>query len=309
MSSQITTAFVEQYSSTVQHLCQQRDSRFETRVRRETQQGKSEFFEQLGATAAVKRTSRHGDTPRVDSNHQRRACYLNDYEWADLIDQQDKIKLLIDPTSNYLQSAKMAFNRSKDDEILTAAFASSYADQGTGNGAVSAVTFPTSTATNVIPVNYIATAPAGSGANTGMTLAKWIRAKSLLTTAEPPEGSRMFIAISQQQVDDMLNNVAQVSSRDYTDAQAMATGKIDRFLGLEVIRHERTINRNTSTDIDTCLAYVEEGLLLSTGEDMVTRVSERSDKSYAIQPYARMSIGATRMQEAEVVSIACDRSP
>lgn len=309
MSSQITNAFVEQYRSNITHLVQQRTSRFESRVRRESQTGKSEFFEQLGATAAVKRTSRHGDTPRVDSNHQRRACYLNDYEWADLIDQQDKIKLLIDPTSAYNMSAKMAFERSKDDEILTAALGTSYADTGSGNGTVSAVVFPTSTATNTIPVNYIATAPAGSGANTGMTLAKWIRVKSLLTTAEPPEGSRMFIAISQQQVDDMLNNVSQVSSKDYTDAQAMSTGEIPKFLGLEVVRHERTINRNTSTDIDTCVGWVEEGLLLSVGEDIVTRVSERADKSYATQPYTRMSIGATRMQEPEVVSVACDRSP
>lgn len=309
MSSQITTAFVEQYGSTLQHLVQQGDSRFAGKTRVESQKGKSEFFEQLGATSAVRRTSRHGDTPRVDSNHQRRACYLNDYEWADLIDQQDKIKLLIDPASSYLRSAQMAFNRSKDDEVLTAALGTSYADTGSGNGSVSAVTFPTSTATNVVPVNYIATAPAGSGANTGMTLAKWIRAKSLLTTAEPPQGSRMFIVVSQQQIDDMLNNVTQVSNKDYTDIQALASGNIDRFCGLEVIRHERTINRNTSTDIDTCFAYVEEGLLLSMGEDFVTRVSERADKSYAIQPYARMSIGACRMQEPEVVSIACDRSP
>jgi hypothetical protein len=308
MSNQITTAFVEQYSSTLQHLVQQGDSRFAGKTRVESQKGKSEFFEQLGATSAVKRTSRHGDTPRVDSNHQRRAVYLNDYEWADLIDQQDKLKLLIDPTSSYLRNAQMAFNRSKDDEIIAAATGTAYADTGGGSGAVSAVTFPTSTTTNVVPVNYIPTAPAGSGANTGMTLGKWLRAKSILTTAEPPQGSKFFIVVSQQQIDDMLNNVTQVSSADYANVKALVDGTIDRFAGLEVIRTERT-TRNTSTDIDTCFAYVEEGLLLSVGEDMVTRVSERDDKSYAIQPYARMSIGATRMQEPEVVSIACDRSP
>jgi hypothetical protein len=308
MSQQITTAFVEQYSSTLQHLVQQRDSRFAGKTRTESQKGKSEFFEQLGATAAVKRTSRHADTPRVDSNHQRRAVYLNDYEWSDLIDQQDKIKLLIDPASSYLMAAKMAFNRSKDDEIIAAATGTAYADTGSGNGAVSAVTFPSSTTTNTIVVNYINGAPAGSGANTGLTLAKVIRANSMLETAEPPEGSRKFLVVSRQQIDDMLNNVAQVSSKDYADVKALQEGTITKFGGFEWIRTERT-TRNTSTDIDTCFAYVEEGLLLSVGEDIVTRVSERSDKSYAVQPYARMSIGATRMQEPEVVSIACDRSP
>lgn len=289
-------------------LVQQGDSRFAGKTRVESQKGKSEFFEQLGATTAVKRTARHGDTPRVNSNHQRRAVYLNDYEWSDLIDQQDKIKLLIDPTSPYLRSAQMAFNRSKDDEIIAAATGTAYADVGTGNGAVSATILPTSTATNVVPVNYIATAPAGSGANTGLTLAKLIRVKSLLTVSEPPMGSKMYFVHSQQQMDDLLNNVAQVSSSDYNNVKALVEGSTSRFVGLDFIRSER-VTRNTSTDIDTCFGYVEEGLLLSVGEDFTSRVSERADKSYSVQAYARMSIGATRMQEPEVVTVACDRSP
>jgi len=306
MSSQITVPMVEQYRANIQHLCQQRDSRLESRVRRESQTGKSSFFEQLGSTAAVKRTSRHADTPRVDSNHQRRACYLNDYEWADLIDEQDKIKLLQDPTSSYLQSAKMAFNRSKDDEIIAAATATSYADTGSGNGTVQAVSFPSSQA---VVVNHLAGVPAGSGANTGLTLAKVIQAASLLRRAEPPEGSRMFFVFRQQQGDDLLNNVAQVSNKDYGDVQALVTGTMEgkRWMGFEWVRSERLAV--SASDIATCLAYVEEGLLLSVGEDIVTRVTERADKSYATQPYARMSIGATRMQEVEVVSVACDQSP
>lgn len=305
MSQQINNAFVEQYSSTLQHLVQQSDCRFAGKTRVESQHGKTEFFEQLGATAAVKRTSRHGDTPRVEANHQRRAVFLNDYEWSDLIDQQDKVRLLIDPTSGYLQSAKNAFMRSKDDEIIAAATGTAYADTGAGNGSVSAVTFPS---TQAVVVNHLHGTPAGSGANTGLTLAKMIRAKSLLTAAEPPEGSKYYLVHSQNEMDDLLANVSQVSSADYAAVKALVTGGTDFFMGMNFIRSER-IAINTSTDVSTCFAYVHEGLLLSVGEDMVTRVSERDDKSYSVQPYARMSIGATRMQELEVVSIACDRSP
>ncbi len=308
MSQQITTAFVEQYNSTVQHLAQQATSRLGGKVRRESQKGKSEFFEQLGATAAVKRTSRHGDTPRVDSNHQRRACYLNDYEWSDLVDQPDKIRLLIDPESNYLKSARMAFERSMDDEIIAAATGTSYADIGGGNGAVSPVTFPSSTATNTIVVNYINGAPGGSGANTGLTLAKTIRANSMLETAEFPEGSKKYLVVSRQQIDDMLNNVTQVSSKDYADVKALQEGTITRFGGFEWVRLER-LQRNTGTDIETCFAYVEDALMLSVGQDIVGRVSERADKSYSTQAYMNMSIGSTRLQEPGVISIACDRSP
>jgi hypothetical protein len=300
MSTQITTAFVEQYRSTVQHLVQQGDSRFSGKVRMESQHGKSEYFEQLGATAAVKRTTRHGDTPRVNSNHQRRVVYLQDYEWSDLIDQADKVRLLIDPTSAYLRSAQMAMNRAKDDEIITAATGAAYYDAGTGNGSVSTVALSLTVA-----VDYVA---AGSTANSGLTLAKLIKAASLLKTGEPPMGSRMFIAVSQDQIDDLLTNVTQVSSSDYAAVKALVDGNVTYFMGFNFIHTER-LSRNTSTDVETCFAYIEEGILFSTGEDVVARVSERDDKSYSIQPYLRMSVGATRMQEAEVVSVACDRSP
>ena len=66
MSSQITTSFVEQYSSNVALLSQQLGSKLRSSVDVETVVGKNAFFEQLSATAAALRTSRHGDTPQID---------------------------------------------------------------------------------------------------------------------------------------------------------------------------------------------------------------------------------------------------
>ena len=93
MSTQITTAFVEQYKSNVLHLAQQKGSRLRNAVRVEMVTGKSAFFERIGSTAAEKRTSRHSDTPRMDTPHSRRKVSLDDYDWADLIDQEDKVSM------------------------------------------------------------------------------------------------------------------------------------------------------------------------------------------------------------------------
>jgi hypothetical protein len=60
--------------------------------------GKTAFFEQIGSVAARQRTSRHADTPRMDTPHARRRVSLADYDWADLIDQEDKVRMLIDPS-------------------------------------------------------------------------------------------------------------------------------------------------------------------------------------------------------------------
>ncbi len=91
MSTQITTAFVEQYKSNVFHLAQQKGSRLRGAVKTETVTGKAHFFERIGSTAAQLRTSRHSDTPRVDTPHSRRKVTMNDYDWADLIDNEDKV--------------------------------------------------------------------------------------------------------------------------------------------------------------------------------------------------------------------------
>ena len=66
MSNQITTAFVQQYSNNVQMLSQQKGSLLRNTVDSETIVGKNAFFEQIDSTAAVLRTSRHGDTPQID---------------------------------------------------------------------------------------------------------------------------------------------------------------------------------------------------------------------------------------------------
>ena len=52
MSTQITTAFVEMYSSNVAMLAQQMGSRLRAAVDVETVTGKNAFFDQVGVTAA-----------------------------------------------------------------------------------------------------------------------------------------------------------------------------------------------------------------------------------------------------------------
>lgn len=303
MSTQIEKAFAEQYQANIQHLAQQQESRFAGKVREETQKGKTKFFDQLGNTAAVKRTTRHADTPRVDSKHARRAVYLNDYEWADLIDKQDEIRMLADPKSAYAQSAVFAMNRAKDQEVIAAATGNSYAllvDDD--DGPTAAVALP---AEQKIGVQF------GSGttpANTGLTLAKLIEAKSILGKNEYPAGSKLFIAVSQQQIDDLLLNVQQVSSADYASVKALVDGAVNYFMGMEFIKTE-LLALASETDVRTCFAYVQNALVLSVGAPIVGKITERPDKSYATQVYAAQSIGATRLEEKMVVEIACDETP
>lgn len=301
MSKHITTAMVEGYKSSVAHLSQQSECRFRGKVREESQASETEFFEQLGATSAVRRTARHQDTPRVDSKHHRRQVKLNDYEWSDLIDKQDKLRTLADFGNPYAQSCAMALNRAEDEEIIRAATGTAYAEKP-DDGAITSYTMLTDNQLSV----QLGTSPA---ANIGLNLAKLIKAKSNLSKAEPPIGTPLYFAYTQQQLDDLLNNVDSVANKDYSSIQALESGEVNHFMGFTFIKTE-LLTLDAATDIRTCFAYARHALLISkstSGDNL--RITERDDKSFSTQVYGCRSIGATRMEEELVVQVSCDESP
>jgi len=65
MSTQVTTAFVQQFSSNIQLLSQQMGSLLRGSVDSESVVGEKAFFDQVGKAAAAQRTSRHADTPLI----------------------------------------------------------------------------------------------------------------------------------------------------------------------------------------------------------------------------------------------------
>ena len=78
MSTQITTAFTQQYSNNVKLLAQEKGSQLRNTVTVESVVGKNAFFDQVGVATAVKRTTRHADTLQVDTPHSRRRVSLVD---------------------------------------------------------------------------------------------------------------------------------------------------------------------------------------------------------------------------------------
>lgn len=80
MSIQITTAMVEMYKANVYHLTQQKGSKLRATCEIEEVNGKNKYIDQLGSTTARQRTSRHADTPRMDTPHARRRLSLTDFD-------------------------------------------------------------------------------------------------------------------------------------------------------------------------------------------------------------------------------------
>ena len=286
MSFQVTTAFVQQYTTNVQLLLQQRGSKLRDAVTVGYYTGKAaKSVEQIGAVTAQKRLTRHGDTPMISTPHAARWVFPTDYEWADLIDDQDKLRMLIDPTSPYAQNGSLALGRAIDDEIILGAFGVNKTGE---NGADN---------TSFLGSNVVA------ASGTGLTIGKLRAARLLLARAEVDIGNEMlYFAASAQNLDNLLGTT-EVTSADYNTVKALVKGEVDSFMGFKFIQIERLPLQNTNER--RCLAWARTGLHLGIWNDITTRISERDDKSYSTQVYVKGTFGATRVEEAKVVEVDC----
>lgn len=290
MSTQITTAFVQQYTRGIDLLVQQMGSRLRNAVRVESGiNGKNAFFDQIGATAAILRTGRHTDTPLISTPHSRRRLTLQDYEWADLIDDPDKVRVLNDPTNDYSRNAAFAMGRAIDDVIIAAMGGT--ADTGETGG--TPVVFD---GTNQVVDD--------SAANP-LTVAKLRTTKRILDQRENDPNEERFFVCSARQIENLLQET-EVTSSDFATVKALVQGEVNSFMGFTFIRSERLPSQQANRRYN--FAWRRSGVTLGIGKDSTGRISERPDKSYSTQVFYSMSIGSVRMEEEAVVRINNDES-
>ena len=285
MSNTITTARVQQYKSNVIMLAQQKGTRLRMTCREDgVMVGKQVFFDRIGQTAAVKNTVRHGDTPLVNTQHSRRMAPLVDYDWADLIDQQDRLRLIMDPTNPYARNAGWAVGRSYDDEIIAAA-----------NG--TAATGETGTGSQALPAaQKVAVAAAG------LDLAKLISAREILDAADVDPDTPRYAVVTAKQISNLLN-VTEVTSADYASVKALVEGKVNTFMGFNFIRTERPTTDGSGDRL--CLFYTADAIGIEVPKDITVDIGPRRDKRNATQVYVCASIAAVRIEDEQIVQVAC----
>ena len=286
MSFEVNTAFVQQYSTNVGLLLQQRGSKLRECVTMGSYTGKAaKAVEQIGSVTAQKRTSRHSDTPLISTPHDARWVFPTDYEWADLIDDADKLRMLIDPTSPYAQNGAYALGRAMDTDIISAALGTSKTGE---NG---------TTSTAFASAQQIAAGAAG------LTVAKLREAKKILLANEVDvENDPLYIAVTAKQLDDMLGTT-QVTSADYNTVKALVQGQVDTFMGFKFVQTE-LLGVDGSSD-RRVIAWAKSGVHCGIWNDISGKVTERADKSYSNQVYVKGTFGATRTEEGKVVEILC----
>jgi hypothetical protein len=296
MSTTVTEAMVQQYGTNFRTLYQQRQSRMAAFCQMEGGiVGQSKSVERIGKAEAYDITSRGADTKYVDVPHSRRWIDLQDKGWAELVDEMDKIRMLADPTSPYAAMAVAALNRAKDDIILAAA----RGNARTNNG--------------LIPLPASQKIAVGG---TSLTLAKLLATKEILDTnevgrrrvaagrrPEPEHAGHAHDRGQRQDADEPVRHHGN-QERGLQQRQGAGAGRDRHVPGLQVRAH-RAPGLRLRVNTRFGVAWVKSCVGLGIGKDIVSSIDTLPGKNYSAQVYARMSIGAARLEDEGVVEIGC----
>lgn len=292
MSANIPNHFVQQYATNIELLLQQRGSKLRGCAMEHSFVGEQASpVDQIGAVEMQAVTGRFEPMGRVDADTDRRWMLPEDFDLPQMIDEFDKLRLLLDPQGIYVQNAVQAAGRKIDDIMIQAFFGTAK----TGKTGSTDTTFP---ASQQVAVNY------GASANTGLTVAKLRQARKILRANEVDlEMEEVYVGVTAAQEDNLLAE-AQVISLDYTDRPVLVDGRLQRFLGMNFKHCERY--QVDGSGYRRIPVWVKSGMHLGFWNDITTDISQRKDlKGLPYQTYVYMTLGATRSEEKKIVEIKC----
>lgn len=289
----------QQYGNTVYTLAQQKNSKLRNLVRLESMTGVKKFFDRVKPTGMVKLATRHGDTPIIETEFDRRAVTAEEFGWGDMVDRKEKLDIFLDPKSDIVRAGAMAMARGIDDLIIANGFMGVAYEGVDGN---TVVPFPES---QKIPVTF-----GDSGAqNAGLTIDKITEVISRFGRAdvdiEDPD-NQVYMAVTQRQMDDLARSV-DLANKDYADSiRALYNGKTDTFLGVKFVKIQRLpFTQSEGGRSRMCAAWCKSGIILAERQALEVKIDQNMNKQYNWQVFMSTSLGCTRIEDVKVQQVYC----
>lgn len=307
MSQQIAIAFVDQVTANIVMLSQQKPARLRRVTRPEPITGDAMFVERIGPKDAQLRGARHGETPIADADHTRRKLVMADYIVpADIIDTDDKLKLLIELQNPYAQNQAFSLNRQIDDVIIAALGGQVFGGH-TGGDTIN--NFDIGECRLIESDGDVA--DKGNDftdkIETPLTIDKLLTCKQLLDDAEVDEERERFFLANPYNINQFMN-LTEVKSSDFNTSKALAVGRVDQFAGFTFLRSTRLQADDTDTGATKCFAFAQDAIVLAVAEEPTVNIDRRPDLLNSTQIFTTLSIGATRVEGPAVVNIALKTS-
>lgn len=305
-------AIVMQFESDYDHLFQQQVSRLLPYVRVKTGiTGNMTAFGLLGESAVTDITgSRHGTTDWHDSPSYRRWAVKRDYQDAQMLDEEDRLEILVDLEMGYAQNSAMAMSRKMDEVIIDAVTAT-------------AVSGATGTGTST----YDTTAPTSSGgggnqiaaSGTGLTPDKMREALAILGAREAglddmlrgtspyvwvtnPRGHQQLMAFTEATTTDYLG-VEIRNGQEASSRMPLVSGRIPFYMGFRILVSNH-LNLSGSDYVN--VAWHNKAMALAVWGGRRVWVGDLPEHNLARGILVKEHFGSVRVHDRGVLSVLCN---
>jgi len=225
-----------------------------------------------------------------------------DYEVpADLIDDQDRLRMLIDPESAYTQNQLSGLRRAQDDEIISALGASVTTGE---DGSTTVTNYAVDECRLINGSGAIATAGSAHSDTDAspLTIEKLLSCKQLLDDAEVDKDRQRYFATNPFNINQFMNQT-EVKSSDFNTSKPLANGILYQFAGFTFLESTRLVYDTTETDCIKSYAFAAGSISYSAPQDPKVSISIRHDLSDSVQVYCVQTCGAVRNEGPAVVEI------
>ncbi len=247
------------------------------------------------------KTDRYGDTPIDEIERFRPWVFPIELEGGTLIDNQDQVKSLIDPTSPITNAIRMEIDSQIDYKAIIPAFFGNRfegKDVGTALQAAPIVFDPL----NAASINL---GSAGDATPIGMTVKKikWgiRRFKQLKVIQGSVRREMIKVGLSSQQWDDLFEDVKAING-DYVNGRPIERGQLGMIMGVDFVELEDLPRTGTTR---YCPMWVPSGISLLHWVEEQVNIGPDPGKRFNIRVYVKKMVGATRTMEEKVIQLPC----
>lgn len=301
MALNITDSQVRQYKDNIELVATQLASKLRVGVTELRVTGKDFSIERLANpndTMGILNT-RHAATVISDLDHSRRVGFLTSYIRTYMIDDEDKVRMLADPTSSYMQEMAGEFNRTVDGHLIKQFLENANTGE-TGSG------------TQALPSDQVI-----AHGGVGLTLAKLKQARRILDSNDvDTDREDLFVAVNAQGQEDLMTDTGVVSI-DNVNFKTNESGRIEtRLAGFQVIMINKAINDYAGTGTGgaaassnrPAIAFARSAMHLGLGKDIELNVREMTGNNLQTGLFLKGTFGAVRAHDEKVVDIRFQES-
>lgn len=279
------TSFVNAYNAMLHHLAEQRGSKLKGLFVEEQAKGEKHFFDRVGTFSVGEILSVNSPIELQDSTMSRRMATLRAYDAGTLIHDIEKLKMLVDPTNDYVVKMMNAHGKNYDQVILNALIGTA----ATGKDGAGSQAFDS--------------AQQIAHGSVGLTVDKLLQGLRILESNDVDmDANNVYLIVNARGKEDLLADTKFIS-HDFQNEKALSGKMLPSFRGIQIVHSER-LPAQTAGSVYRAILCTDNSIKVAKGMDPVVDITQRKDlKNLPYQVYTQQMFGAVRMEEGLVVDI------